>query len=181
MERNIRIEQTLPYPCEQVWQAITDPKILSSWFMPTDIVPKLGQAFTFHMKPQRGWDGVTHCEIIELEVGKRIAFTYRGEATGEKALACAGVHSRKADKVGKNLFTQLDTVLSFTLTPEYSCGGVESTVLVMEHTGFKGLKLMVVSLIMGSGWRKLLRRLSATLDAQNTETTPLTSGLAQSH
>lgn len=167
MEHNIRIEKTLPFPHEQVWQALTDFKILSSWFMPTDILPKLGQEFTFHMKPQRGWDGITHCQIIELEAGKRIAFTYRGEATGEKALACAGVHSHQADKVGKRIFTQLDTVLSFTLTPEYDCGGKEQTTLVMEHTGFKGIKLMVVSLIMGAGWRKLLRRLETTLASQN--------------
>jgi len=50
----------------------------------------------------------------------------------------------------------------------------------MEHTGFKGIKLMVVSLIMGYGWSKLLRRLSATLEAQAHEGTPAASSLAQS-
>ncbi|MBI1281544.1 MAG: SRPBCC domain-containing protein [Anaerolineaceae bacterium] len=180
MEHNIKIERLLPYSHEQVWQAITDQKILSSWFMPNDFVPKLHQEFQFQMKPQRGWDGLTHCEVIELEPGKRIAFTYRGEATGEKALACANVHSRSADKVGKNIFTQLDTVLSFTLTPEYTCGGVEQTQLVMEHTGFKGLKLMVISLIMGYGWRKVLKRLSMVLEAQTKDAAvPVTSGLVQ--
>jgi uncharacterized protein YndB with AHSA1/START domain len=177
MERNIRLERLLPYSHEQVWQAITDSRLLGSWFMPNDLVPKLGQEFTFHMKPQRGWDGITHCEIIELEAGKRIAFTYRGEATGEKALACANIHSRNADKVGKGIFTQLDTVLSFTLTPEYTCGGVEQTTLVMEHTGFKGFKLMVVSFIMGAGWNKLLRKLSTTLEAQAQHAAPIASEL----
>ena len=179
MEHNIRLERTLPYPHEQIWQAITDQHILGAWFMPNDIVPKLGQEFAFHMKPQRGWDGMTYCQIIELEPGKRIAFTYRGEATGEKALACANIHSRNANKVGKNIFTQLDTVLSFTLTPEYTCGGVEQTTLVMEHTGFKGIKLMVVSLIMGYGWRKLLRRLSTTLEQQAQPAAPIQAGLPQ--
>jgi len=179
MQRNLRFERLLPYPHEQVWQAITDQRILGSWFMPNDLVPKLGQEFTFHMKPQRGWDGITHCQIIELEPGKRIAFTYRGAATGEKALACANIHSRNADKVGKNIFTKLDTVLSFTLTPEYTCGGVEQTNLVMEHTGFKGFKLMIVSFIMGYGWSKLLRRLSTTLESQTQNTVPIASGAIQ--
>jgi len=181
MEHNIRIERLLPYPHEQVWQAITDSKILGSWFMPNDLVPKLHEEFRFQMKPQKGWDGLTHCEVIELEAGKRIAFTYRGEASGEKALACANIHSRNADKVGKNIFTQLDTVLSFTLTPEYSCGGIEQTQLVMEHTGFKGLKLMVISLIMGYGWRKVLKRLSAVLERQKMGevATPIGSELVQ--
>ncbi|MBA3871263.1 MAG: SRPBCC domain-containing protein [Anaerolineae bacterium] len=179
MERNIRLERLLPYPHEQVWQAISDQRILGSWFMPNDLVPKLGEAFTFQMKPQRGWDGLTYCEIIELEAGKRIAFTYQGEATGEKALACANIHSRNADKVGKSIFTKLDTVLSFTLTPEYTCGGVEQTTLVMEHTGFKGPRLMVVSLIMGYGWGKVLRRLSSTLESETQNAAPMASGLAR--
>ena len=179
MEHNIRLERLLPYPHEQVWQAITDQSTLSAWFMPNDLVPKLGQQFTFHMKPQRGWDGLTHCEIIELEAGKRIAFTYRGEASGEKPLACAGIDSRNAEKVVKSIFTKLDTVLSFTITPKPSTDGVEYTQLVMEHTGFKGIKLMVVSLIMGHGWSKVLRRLSAELDAQGKAGTPITSGLPQ--
>jgi len=179
MERNIRLERLLPYPHEQVWQAVTDQRILGSWFMENDLVPKLHQEFTFHMKPQRGWDGLTHCEIIELEAGKRIAFTYRGEATGEKPLACAGIDSRNAEKVVKSIFTQLDTVLSFTLTPQITADGVEQTQLVMEHTGFKGFKLMVVSFIMGYGWGKVLRRLSTTLEQQGRVSAAVVSNLAQ--
>ncbi len=70
----------------------------------------------------------------------------RGEATGEKALACAGIHSDTAGKVTKGIFAQLDTVLSFSLEP--TCGG---TILYLEHSGYKGLKLVIVSLIMGMG------------------------------
>jgi len=84
---------------------------------------------------------------------RRIANTYKGEATGEKALACAGIHSNAADKVTKGIFTKLDTVLRFTLEP--TSGG---TILLMEHSGFKGLKLVIVSLIMQMGWKKQLRK-----------------------
>ena len=87
MARTIKLKTVLPFPQEQVWQALTNPKLLGSWFMENNIEPTQGHYFTFRMKPQKGWDGITHCEVISVEPQKSIAFTYRGEATGEKALA----------------------------------------------------------------------------------------------
>ena len=134
--------------------------------MPNDFEPELHREFTFHMKPQRGWDGMTYCEVIELEPLHRLAFTYRGRASGEKTLACANVDSTVANAAVKGMFTELDTVLRFTLTPERLCDGVEKTRFVLEHTGFKGFKLMIVSVVMGSGWRgRVLGRLSEVLDS----------------
>jgi len=127
--------------------------ITGTWFMENNIVPKLHQEFTFKMAAQKGWDGITYCKITALEPIQHIAYTYRGEATGEKALACAGIHSDTAGKVTKGIFAQLDTVLSFRLEP--TCGG---TILYLEHSGYKGLKLVIVSLIMGMGWKKQVRK-----------------------
>ncbi len=57
----------------------------------------------------------------------------------------------------------LDTVLSLSLEP--TCGG---TLLRMEHSGYKGLKLVIVSLIMQMGWKKQLgKKLPALLDKLN--------------
>lgn len=153
MTRTIQIKTFLPYSQEKVWAALTDAGLLGKWFMENDIKPEIGYEFTFRMAPQKGWDGITHCQITELEPLKRITYTYSGEATGEKALACAGIHSDAADKVTKGIFAKLDTILSFTLEP--SCGG---TILVMKHSGYKGLKLVIVSLIMHMGWKKQLRK-----------------------
>lgn len=160
MQRTIKIKTTLPYKPEQVWQALTDQKILGSWFMENDFVPELHHEFTFQMKPQRGWDGITHCEVIELNPLRSVAYTYRGKASGEKPLACAGINSEVADKALKGIFTELDTVLRFDIAPE----GNYSTQLILTHSGFKGFKLVIVSFIMGAGWHKILKRLSATLD-----------------
>ena len=153
MTRTIKLKKVLPYPQDKVWQALTDPQLLGSWFMENNIEPMQGHYFTFRMKPQKGWDGVTHCEIIAVEPQKHIAYTYRGEATGEKALACAGIHSDTADKLPKGIFTRLDTILSFTLEP--TCGG---TILRLEHSGYKGMKLVLISLIMQMGWKKQLKK-----------------------
>ena len=158
MKRTIRIKTVLPYQIDKVWLALTDAKLLGKWFMENDIQPILNHEFTFRMAPQKGWDGITHCQITQIDPLKHIAYTYRGEASGEKALACTGIHSETADKVSKGIFTQLDTTLSFALTP--TCGG---TILLMEHSGYKGLKLVIVSLIMGMGWKKELRKKLPTL------------------
>jgi uncharacterized protein YndB with AHSA1/START domain len=153
MTRTIKLKTFLPYPQEAVWQALTSPSLLGSWFMKNDIQPTQGHYFTIRMKPQKGWDGITHCEIIAVEPQKHIAYTYRGEATGEKALACAGIHSDAADKLTKGIFTKLDTVLNFRLEP--TCGG---TILYLEHSGYNGLKLVIISFIMQMGWKKQLKK-----------------------
>lgn len=153
MTRTIKLKTVLPYPPEKVWLALTDAKLLGKWFMENDIEPKPGHDFTFRMAPQKGWDGITYCEITAVEPQKYISYTYRGEATGEKALACAGIHSDKADKLTKSIFTRLDTVLSFSLSP--TCVG---TILSMQQSGYKGLKLVLISLIMHMGWKKQLRK-----------------------
>ncbi|ADY51482.1 Activator of Hsp90 ATPase 1 family protein [Pseudopedobacter saltans DSM 12145] len=153
MTRTIKLKTFLPYTQDKVWNALTDSNMLGSWFMQNDIKPELGYHFTFRMKPQKGWDGITHCEIIALEPKKHLAYTYRGEATGEKALACAGIHSGTADNLTKGIFAQLNTILSFSLEP--ACGG---TLLNMEHSGYKGLKLIIISFIMQMGWKKQLKK-----------------------
>jgi len=153
MKRTIRLKTFLPYSIEAVWKALTDAQLLGGWFMENDLEPLIGKEFTFRMKPQKGWDGITHCRITALEPEKHIAYTYRGEAGGEKALACAGIHSEQADKALKGIFTKLDTLVEFTLEP--TCGG---TLLYLRQSGYKGLKLVIISLIMEMGWKKQLRK-----------------------
>lgn len=153
MKKTIRIKTILPYQTNLVWQALTDSKWLSMWFMENDIEPKPGFEFQFKMAPQKGWDGITHCKIINVEPLQHISYTYKGEATGEKALACAGINSEQADKAGKGLFTKLDTILNFKLMP--TCGG---TILFMEQSGYTGFLQVIVSYIMKMGWKKQLNK-----------------------
>ena len=153
MQRTIRLKSHLPYNQDQVWQALTDARLLGEWFMKNDIKPVPGHEFTFRMTPQKGWDGVTYCKVTNVEPLKSIEYTYQGKATAEKTLSCAGIHSESADKIAKGIFTELDTVLQFKLVP--ICGG---TTLVLEHSGFSGLKLVIVSLVMGMGWKKQIRK-----------------------
>jgi uncharacterized protein YndB with AHSA1/START domain len=160
MTRSIKLKYSLPYKPEHVWLALTDAGLLGKWFMENDLKPALHREFTFRMAPQKGWDGITYCKVTAIEPPSHIAYTYQGSASGEKALACAGIHSETADKAAKGIFAELNTTVSFTLTP--TCGG---TTLQLTHTGFTGLKLVIVSLIMQMGWKKqLLKKLPLVLE-----------------
>jgi uncharacterized protein YndB with AHSA1/START domain len=160
MKRTIHIKRTLPYSIDQVWKALTDAKMLGLWFMPNDFEPVLYREFTFHKDPQPGWDGITNCQVTALNPPHTVAYTYRGTASGVKTLACADIRSDTADAAVKGIFTDLDTVLKFTLTPEGT-----NTRFVMEHSGFKGFKLVIVSFVMEKGWKKLIReKLPAVLE-----------------
>ena len=140
MKRDLKLERVYPHAPARVWRALTDPRAMSAWLMENDFEPKLGHRFTFRAKPQRGWDGVTYCEVTELDPPRRVAFTWRGGNAQDPST--------------------LDTVVRFTLTPEGS-----GTRLTLEHTGFVGLKAIFVSVIMKAGWAKMLRtRLGPVLD-----------------
>lgn len=162
MRRDIRIERVLPHPREHVWRALTERERLSSWLMPTeDFAPIVGQAFTFRMKPQAGWDGITHCVVTDVAPGRRIAYAYRGRARGDKPIACAGVESERVRALGRGVFAELDTLVCFALEDDE-----RGTRLVLEQRGFTGALLVVVGLVMDWGWRRMLdRRLPRALDA----------------
>jgi uncharacterized protein YndB with AHSA1/START domain len=141
MKRDLKLERTYPHPPERVWRALTDRRALATWLMENDFEPQLGHRFTFRAKPQPGWDGVTYCEVTELDPPRRLAYTWRGGA-------------------GKDEPLTLDTVVRFTLEP--SDGG---TRLVLEHTGFHGFRSVLVSFMMKIGWAKMLRaKIPAVLD-----------------
>lgn len=41
MQGTIKLRTLLPYPQEQVWKALTDCKILGSWFMENEVQLKI--------------------------------------------------------------------------------------------------------------------------------------------
>lgn len=59
----------------------------------------------------------------------------------------------------------LDTVVRWTLEPT-----ADGTRLVLEHTGFQGIKALMVSAIMGSGWKGIVsKNILAVLDAMDAQ------------
>ncbi|RZQ60163.1 SRPBCC family protein [Amycolatopsis suaedae] len=107
----IHNETFFPHPVQKVWRAITDPDAIAKWLMPNDFKPEIGHRFTFRTDPiPPDFDGVTHCEVIELDEPNVLAYTFRGGPG-------------------------LDTVMRFRLQATER-GGVAGTLLIGEHSGF---------------------------------------------
>ncbi len=142
MKRNIRLERSYPFPPEQVFAAISDPVEMAQWLMPNNFQPRLGHVFQFRSKPQGNWNGITDCEVVEIDPPRRLVYTWSGQ---------------NKDGTGKALER---TLVAWTLIAEN--GG---TRLVLEHTGFDGWAEVAVSFMLGMGWKKMMRtRLPAILE-----------------
>jgi uncharacterized protein YndB with AHSA1/START domain len=91
----------------KVWRALTDPTLLAEWLLPA-VGFKLepGAAFTFNAPPLPGWDGVVNCQVVDIDPHRKL--TYRW------------------------VVGDLDTVLTFTLTPTAS-----GTRLLIVQSGFR--------------------------------------------
>ena len=139
MKRDLRIERVYPHPVALVWGALTDPKEIAQWLMPTDFLPIVGHTFTFRTDAAPSFDGIVRCTVLEVVPERRLSYAWRG-GTAQRQL--------------------VDTVVTFTLAPVAA-----GTRLVLEHTGFSGIRGFLVSMILGSGWKSsiLRTRLPATL------------------
>ncbi|MCW3840656.1 SRPBCC domain-containing protein [Micromonospora yasonensis] len=90
----IAVDQFLAHPPAKVWRALTDSDLLARWLMPNDFRPVPGHRFTFHTtpRPAQGFDGIVHCEVLELDAPHRLRWAWRGG--------------------------RLDTVVTWSLVPE---------------------------------------------------------------
>jgi uncharacterized protein YndB with AHSA1/START domain len=65
-------------PPDVVWQALTDRKALAAWAMDNDFKPVVGHRFQLRAAPRAGFDGVMEGEVVAVEPGRRLSFTWRG-------------------------------------------------------------------------------------------------------
>ena len=110
--RSVIVERDLTHPPEKVWRALTQGPLLEQWLMKNDFKPVVGHKFNFRAEPNPHWNGVTDCEVLAVEAGKRLQYSW--SSSGAEA------------KDG------LRTVVTWTLEP--TKGG---TRLRMEQAGFR--------------------------------------------
>ncbi len=135
----VEVDGFLPHPPAKVWRALTDPELLARWLMPTDFAPVLGQRFTFRTtpRPAQDFDGVVHCEVLELDPPRRLRWSWRSGT--------------------------LDTEVAWTLVPEghgtrlcLNHSGFDPDDPLQQRT----------ATLLGGGWRShVWRRLSATVES----------------
>ncbi len=80
MSETVALDYELKSPIERVWQALTDPVLLSRWtlFQTDDFRPVVGHRFQFRSDPVPGWTGIIDCEVLEVEEPRRLVYTWVG-------------------------------------------------------------------------------------------------------
>jgi uncharacterized protein YndB with AHSA1/START domain len=96
-----------------------------------------GNRFTYQTTSAGAWDGVIHCEVLDVIPNERFAYRWTGGHEGN-----AGYGSR------------LETVVTFTLSKASN-----GTRLRLVHAGFVLPKNETAFERMGEGWRKIVPKL----------------------
>ncbi len=139
--QDIVVDEVLPHAPETIWKTLTTGELIARWLMmpTTGFEPVTGKRFTFQTTPAGAWDGVIHCQVLEVMPNKRLAYAWKGGHEGN-----VGYGAR------------LDTVVTWTLSR------VESgTRLRLVHSGFVLPKNDTAFKNMAGGWKKVVSRIGA--------------------
>ena len=136
IKKNIRKSRYYAVPVERVWAAITEPELLSKWFMEADFESSVGYEFTFKDKPQGKWDGVLRGEVLTADAPKLLEYTWKGD--------------------------QMNHVT--TVRWELESQG-DGTQVILTHSGFQGFSDTIVGLFHQFGWNKFFNQLATHLDS----------------
>jgi uncharacterized protein YndB with AHSA1/START domain len=133
MKRDINMKWVLSHPPEDVWNCLTDPKLVAQWLMKNDFKAEVGHSFQFHAKPRGGWNGTVYCKVLEVIPTKKLSYSWKG---GPR----------------EGVIT-LDTIVTWTLIPTK-----KGTELLLSHAGFGGFGNIMTSFIMQSGWGSHIKK-----------------------
>ena len=133
--RDVVVEEVLPHAPETVWKALTTSELIGRWLMPNDFAPVVGKQFTFRTRPMGDWDGTVHCEVLEVEPARRLAYSWKGGTSSNTTYGAA-----------------LDTVVTWTLTPV-----ARGTRLRLVHAGFRSPDNDFAFDAMGPGWTRIVQ------------------------
>lgn len=143
--QDIVVDEVFPHAPETIWKTLTSGALMSRWIMaPTGFEPVEGNRFTFQTTPAGEWDGVIHCQVLEVLPNERFVYAWKGGHEGN-----AGYGSR------------LDTVVTWALSKVDN-----GTRLRLVHSGFVTPKNDTAFKNMSQGWKKVLSQIGAVTDEQ---------------
>ena len=136
--QDIVVDEVFPHAPETIWKTLTTGELIGRWMMaPTGFEPVEGKHFTFQTRPAGAWDGVIHCQVLEVMPNKRLVYAWKGGHEGN---------------VGYG--SPLDTVVTWILSR------VENgTRLRLVHSGFVTPKNDSALKTMGEGWKKVVHNI----------------------
>ena len=135
---DIVVDEVFPHTRETLWKTLTDGDLMARWMMaPTGFEPVPGKRFTYQTRAAGEWDGVIHCQVLEVVPNER--FTY----------AWVGGHESN-DGYG----SKLETIVTWTLTR-----AANGTRLRLVHSGFVLPKNDTAYQNMSDGWKKVVHNL----------------------
>lgn len=145
--REIVIDEVFPHAPETIWNTLTTGALIGRWLMvPTGFAPVEGTAFTFQTTPAGAWDGVIHCEVLEVIPNERLAFAWNG---GHE------------DNTGYG--SRLETIVTWSLAPVE--GG---TRVRLVHAGFVTPRNDFAYERMSEGWTKVVHNVGTIAGEQAT-------------
>ena len=145
--QQIVVDDVFPHAPETIWKTLTSGELMGRWLgmAPTGFAAVKGTRFTYQTTAGGAWDGVIHCEVLEVMPNERLVYTWQGGHAGN-----AGYGSR------------LDTVVTFTLARVAS-----GTRLRLVHSGFVLPENETAFTNMGGGWKKVVPRIGALAGEQD--------------
>ncbi len=143
---DIVVDEIFPHAPETIWKTLTSGELMARWIMePTGFEPVEGNRFTFQTTAAGAWDGVIHCQVLELIPNERFVYAWKG---GHESNVGYG--------------SKLDTVVTFILSR------VENGTRVrLVHSGFVLPKNDIAFRNMSDGWKKVVRNLDAIAAEQD--------------
>jgi uncharacterized protein YndB with AHSA1/START domain len=145
--QDIVVDEVFPHTLDVIWKTLTTPELMSRWLpMPaTGFKAAAGARFTYQTTPAGEWDGVIHCQVLEVIPNQLLAYAWRGG---------------HVTNVGYG--APLDTVVTFTLTAVD--GG---TRVMLVHSGFELPRNETALKNMTPGWAKVLRTIGDLASEQD--------------
>ncbi len=142
----IVVDEVFPHTLDVVWKTLTRPGMMGRWLKmePTGFAPTVGTRFTYQTTPAGEWDGVIHCQVLEVIPNERLAYAWKGGHEGN-----VGYGSR------------LDTVVTFVLSAVDN-----GTRLRVVHSGFALPKNETAFRNMSEGWKVVVQNIDAVAAEQ---------------
>jgi uncharacterized protein YndB with AHSA1/START domain len=138
--QDIVVQKVLSHAPETIWKTLTTGALIDRWLMKsTGFEPVKDKQFTLHTTPAGAWDGVIHCQVLEVVPNERLSYSW---ISGHDDNAEYG--------------SRLDSVVTWTLARVD--GG---TRLRVVHSGFVTPKNDATSHRLREGWGSCFDRIGA--------------------